>query len=355
MTKTVCLKIPKAYGEKAITLTKKLDIFNSDLMIQRIEDYLCIPLISKPIPANIKEFKKAFTTFEISVQEFPTKVKRPTKIIDVLEDKLPPHLLASLPHAIDFIGDIAIVELPSELASHKTLIGEAILETNKRLKTVLAKSGAVEGIFRIRKFEVIAGQSKTETIHKEHGCVYHVDVAKAYFSPRLSTEHNRVASQVNEGETIVDMFTGVGAFSILIAKRHENVKAYAIDVNPEAIRYLEKNIVANRVQEKVIPILGDIREVVKKQLVGVADRVIMNLPEKAIEYVDVACDALKFEGGIMHYYEFARAPNPLETAKVRLTEAVKKANRTIEKVLSAKTVRATAPFEWQVVVDAQIQ
>jgi len=355
MTKTVCLKIPKAYGEKAIILTKKLRIFNRAMMIQRTEDHLYIPLVSKPLLVHVKEFKKTLPTFEISIQEIPTKVKRPIKIIDTLEDKLPPHLLASLPHAIDFVGDIAIIELSPELESHKKLLGEAILETHKRVSTVLAKSSPVEGVFRVRKFEVIAGQSKTETVHKEHGCTYHVDVAKTYFSPRLSHEHNRVASQVNEGETIVDMFAGVGTFSILIAKKHENVRAYAIDVNPEAIKYLEKNIVANRVQGKVIPILGDVRKVVKKQLVGVADRVIMNLPEKAVEYINVACKALKPEGGIMHYYEFAKAPNPIETAKVRLTEAIKKTNRNIDRVLVAKTVRATAPFEWQIVVDAKIQ
>jgi tRNA (guanine37-N1)-methyltransferase len=355
MTKTACLKIPKGYGEKAIILTKKLGVFNRDLMVQRIEGYLYIPLVSKPLPVHVEEFRKALPTFEVSVHAFPAKVKRPIKIIDILEDKLPPHLLASLPHAIDFIGDIAIIELLPELESHKNLVGEAILNAHKRVSTVLAKSSAVEGVFRVRKFEVIAGQSKTETIHKEHGCTYHVDVAKAYFSPRLSQEHNRVALQVNEGETTIDMFAGVGAFSILIAKKHENIRAYAVDVNPEAISYLEKNIVANRVQGKIIPILGDVRKVVKKQLVGVADRVIMNLPEKAIEYIDVACEALKPEGGIMHYYEFAKAPNPIETAQVRLTEAVKKANRGIEKILLAKTVRATAPFEWQIVVDTQIQ
>jgi len=355
MTKTICLKISKAYGEKAIVLTKKLGIFNRDLVIQRTEDSLCIPLISKPLPVHVKEFKKALPKFEISAQESSTRTKHATKIIDVLEDKLPSRILSSLPHAIDFIGDIAIIELPPELETHRKLLGEAILETNKRVSTVLAKSSAVEGVFRVRKFEVIAGQSKTETIHKEHGCVYHVDVAKTYFSPRLSHEHNRIASQVNEGETVVDMFTGIGAFSVLIAKKHDKVKAYAVDLNPEAIKYLEKNIVANRIQGKVIPILGDIRKVVKAQLIGVADRVIMNLPESAIEYVDVACKTLKPEGGIMHYYEFAKSPNPLENAKVRLTEAAKKANRSISKVLFAKTVRATAPFEWQIVLDAQIQ
>jgi len=153
----------------------------------------------------------------------------------------------------------------------------------------------------------------------------------------------------------VDMFTGVGPFSILIAKRHDKVRIYAVDVNPDAITFLEKNVEVNRVGEKVKPILGDARKVIKEQLFGVADRVIMNLPERAIEYVDAACEAIKPRGGIIHLYHFTNAPDPLETAKVRLIEAVKKTNRSVKKVLLTRRVRETAPYEWQVVVDAEIQ
>jgi len=207
----------------------------------------------------------------------------------------------------------------------------------------------------LREFEVIAGVEKTETVHREHGCVYHVDLAKAYFSPRLSHEHDRVASLVREGEILVDMFSGVGPFSILMAKRRENVRVYAIDVNPDAVNFLRRNIAVNRVEKKVLPILGDARQVVRESFMGIADRVIMNLPERAIEYVDVACKVIKPEGGIMHYYEFTSAPNPLETAKVRLIEAMKRTNREVKEILLARIVRATAPFTWQVAVDAEIQ
>jgi tRNA (guanine37-N1)-methyltransferase len=207
----------------------------------------------------------------------------------------------------------------------------------------------------LRDFEVIAGVEKTATAHREYGCVYHVDVAKAYFSPRLSNEHDRVSSQVKEGEIVVDMFAGVGPFSILIAKKRENVKVYAIDVNPDAVEFLKRNIAVNRVENKVMPVLGDVRQVVRERLIGVADRVIMNLPEKAIEYIDVACKAIKSRGGIMHYYEFTDTPDPLETARVRLTEALSQTNRNVKKILLTRVVRATAPFTWQVVVDAEIQ
>ncbi len=355
MSEVPCLKVPKVLGEKAILLIRGLNLFNKYLRIHQIGDYIYIPLIADPTASHLTEFKRSLPKFEVTVHGFPEHVKRPLKLVDTLEDKLPPHLLASIPRAIDFVGDIAVIEIPQELKSRKKTIGNAILRTHKHVQTVLEKAGAVEGVYRLREFEFLAGIDKTETVHKEHGCVYHVDLAKAYFSPRLSHEHNRVASQVKEYETIVDMFTGVGPFSIQIAKKCENVQVFAIDANPDAIQLLKRNISMNNVEEKVTAIAGDIRRIVKKDLIEVADRVIMNLPEKAIEYVDVACEAIKSIGGIIHYYEFASAPNPLDTAKSRLIEAIEQTNRNFKDILSVRTVRATAPYVWQVVVDAEIQ
>jgi tRNA (guanine37-N1)-methyltransferase len=253
------------------------------------------------------------------------------------------------------VGEIAVVELPSELAEYKNLVGEAILEAHKNVRTVLAKSGVVEGVCRLREYEVIAGLPNTETVHREHGCKYFLDLEKVYFSPRLSHEHYRVASQVKGTETVIDMFAGVGPFSVLIAKLHNDVKVFAVDVNPDAVRYLEKNIITNGVFGKVVPILGDVRKVVRERLQGTADRVIMNLPEKAVEYVDVACEALKPEGGIVHYYEFAEGLNAVEVAKKHLSEAISKTGRSISGFSSARTVREVAPFKFQVVVDAIIR
>jgi tRNA (guanine37-N1)-methyltransferase len=350
-----CLKVPKTLGEQAIRLVRELNLFNRELTVQQIEDCLHIPLTSDPSPAALKKLEKKLHEYEISVHNFPEREKRHFTPLDLLADKLPPTLLASVPRAIDFVGDIAIVEIPSELSNYKKTVGEALLKAHKQTKTVLAKSGAVEGVYRLRDFEVIAGAEKTVTVYREYGCVYHVDVAKAYFSPRLSSEHNRVASKVKDGETIVDLFAGVGPFTIPIAKKHENVWVYAVDVNPDAIALLKRNVAVNRAEKQVVPVLGDARQVVREQLSGKADRVIMNLPETALEFVDVACEALKAEGGIMHYYGFVKDSNPLEATKVRLTEAVSRNNRKVKKTLLAKTVREVAPYTWQVVVDAEIQ
>jgi tRNA (guanine37-N1)-methyltransferase len=351
---SLCLKIPKVEGEKAIILANKLAIVDKELVIQRNQKFIYIPLAHQPSEDVIKTLQTQIPRCEILTYAFQEKVKQAKKLIEYLEGKLPPHLLASLPKAIDFVGDIAIIEVPPELEKHKGMVGEAIIETHKNVKTVLAKAGAVSGTYRLREFTVIAGEPKTATIHREYGCQYHVDLAKAYFSPRLSYEHNRVATQVREGETVIDMFAGVGPFSILIAKTHERVKVYAIDINSEAVGLLKRNIRLNKVYGKVYHMLGNAEEIIEKELVGAADRVIMNLPEKAIEFVGSACKALKMRGGIIHLYSFVKPSESLEDVEIRFAKTVEKFGRKLKKIHFSRLVRETAPYEWQAVIDAEI-
>ena len=247
-----------------------------------------------------------------------------------------------------------MIEIPPELKGHENLVGEAILKTHRNIRTVLAKAGAIGGTYRLREFTFIAGEQKTQTVHREFGCQYHVDVAKAYFSPRLSHEHQRVASLVQSGEVVVDLFAGVGPFSVLIAKENPTVKVYAVDINPDAVELLKVNTRVNRVENRVFPILGDARQITATRLKGSADRAIMNLPETAIEFVDAACQTIKPEGGIIHFYAFVRSPDSIEELKRRFSEAVECAGRKVEAFFYAKSVRETAPFESQIVLDAKI-
>lgn len=354
MKKSACIRTAKKEGEKTLALASKLGLINKDLEIQRDGKFIYIPLAKQPSTEELRTLREQGANCRVSTHSFPERKKQRTSLTQILEDKLQPRLLASLPRAIDFVGDIAIVEVPSELDTYKPAIGEAIMKTHQKVRTVLAKAGAVGGIYRLREFTVIAGESRTETVHKEYGCQYAVDVAKAFFSPRLSFEHRRVASLVEEGETVVDLFAGVGPFSIQIARKRQNVTVYAVDVNPDAVEYLKKNIRVNRVIGKVHPILGDARQVVKSRLSGVADRAIMNLPEEAIQFVDVACEAIKPSGGTVHFYSFVNKPDSLENLKTRFTKAVEKSGRSVEKASFSRLVRETAPYEWQAVLDVRI-
>jgi tRNA (guanine37-N1)-methyltransferase len=351
---SVCIKVSKSQGEKTITLATKFGLADKSLVIQREEDNLCIPLVREPKGIELATLKSQIPKFTLATAVFSEKQLPPETLTQALQDKLPPELLAKVPQAFDIIGDIVVIDIPPQLQNYQSTIGEAIMQTQKNVKTVLAKAGDISGVFRVRDYDFIAGEHKTQTIHREFGCQYHVDVAKAYFSPRLSHEHERVASLVQSGETVVDLFAGVGPFSVLIGKRNPLVRVYAVDLNPDAVELLKVNVNVNRVENRVFPILGDAREIAQTKLKGTADRVIMNLPETAIDFVDAACQTIKPEGGVVHFYAFIRSPDSIENLEQRFTELVKKNGRKVETFLYAKNIRETAPFESQVVLDAKI-
>ncbi|MGD0644598.1 MAG: class I SAM-dependent methyltransferase family protein [Candidatus Bathyarchaeia archaeon] len=351
---TISIKVPKNQGEKTIALANKLELVDKSLGIKQDEGKLCIPLVRQPQENELATLKSQISEMQLTTRIFIEKKPAAKTLLQVLQNKLPQNLLASLPQALDIIGDIAIIEVPPELKPYKNFVGEAILKTHRNIRTVLAKAGAICGTYRLREFTFIAGEHKTQTTHKEFGCQYHVDIAKAYFSPRLSHEHQRVAALVQTGETVVDLFAGVGPFSVLIAKKNPTVKVYAVDINPEAVELLKVNVRANRVENRVFPILGDAKELSANKLKGVADRLIMNLPETATEFIDAACQTIKPNGGIIHFYAFVRSPDSIENLKLRFCEAVKKAGRKVETFIYSKSIRETAPYEAQIVLDANV-
>ncbi|MFB5633141.1 MAG: class I SAM-dependent methyltransferase family protein, partial [Nitrosopumilus sp.] len=136
-----------------------------------------------------------------------------------LENILSPKESEELISAFDQIGEIIIVRIPESLLSKKKIIGEALLNDVKIVRSVFYQASAVEGDFRTRNLEIIAGEDNTETEYREFGCKFIVDVENAFFSPRLSTERDRIANLIQEGEVMTNMFAGVGMFSIIAAKK----------------------------------------------------------------------------------------------------------------------------------------
>jgi len=236
----------------------------------------------------------------------------------LLARRLPRQEIGFLFRSFDIVGDIAVIRVPEAFESRGQIVAEAIMQMHKNVKTVLLQTGAVSGDLRLRQLRWVLGERKSKTVHKEFGCLFEVDLECCYFSPRLSFERRRVASLVRPSEIVVNMFAGVGCFSIVMAKHGDVGKVFSIDVNPSAFEFMLKNVRLNSVQSKVFPILGDAKSIVKEQLSRVADRVLMPLPEKAYEYLDYALMALKPRGGWVHYYDFVHAgkgENPVE--KVR--------------------------------------
>jgi tRNA (guanine37-N1)-methyltransferase len=256
----------------------------------------------------------------------------------------------------DIVGNIAIIRLSSVSPENAQNAAKAIMNIHKNVKTVLVQAGPVAGGFRLRRLTHVAGEKKTSTVHKEYGCLFSVDVEKCYFSPRLSHERKRIAGMVKPNETVVNMFAGVGCFSIMIAKQVSATKVFSIDVNPAAIQFMQENIRLNRVYDKVMPLLGDSKAIINSHLQRVSDRVLMPLPEKALEYLPCALSALKASGGWIHYYGFehaAKNESPTDNVKLKVTDKLDALGVDFE-VPFVHVVRSTGPNWYQLAADIHV-
>ena len=253
--------------------------------------------------------------------------------------------------SFDQIGDIIIVRIPDSLLSKKKVIGETLLKQVKIAKSVFYQASAVEGDFRTRNLEILAGDNKTETEYKEFGCKFTVDVENAFFSPRLSTERERISNLVQNGETVVNMFAGVGMFSVMIAKK-KKCTVYSIDINPIAAKLCEKNIISNKLVGSIISINGDALQIIQEQLQNKSDRTLMLLPERSDEFLESAINATK-NGGIIHYYSHIHADKKSDAGKLS-EEHYLQISPVKSEILGSKIVRAVGPRYYQTVVDVKI-
>lgn len=274
----------------------------------------------------------------------------------VLKEKLSPEELALVYKSYDVIGDIAVIRVPEQLSPLSETIAEALMQQHKHVKAVWQQSSPVSGDFRLRKLEWVAGEKKAETVHKEHGCLFKVEIKECYFSPRLAFERMRIANLVKDNEVVVNMFAGVGCYSIIIAKHSKAAKVYSIDINPAAVRCMRENVLLNKVVDKVLPIEGDARTIIESTLKNTADRVIMPLPEKAYEYLDSALSAVKPQSGWIHYYNFEHAgkkENSIAKAKAKIVEKLQQQSINFELPFS-RIVRQTGPNWYQIDIDIQV-
>ncbi len=314
-------------------------------------DQMKIPDVEKKIRGKL-ESNNSNNQIEIQIVEKDLEEvkKKPKSLSEQLKGKLSEKEIEDLKTSFDIIGDIVILEIPEDLENQKKVIGNAALSFTGR-KAIFMKKSAVEGVTRTRKLEFIAGEDTSKTIHKEHGARLKLDVKKVYFSPRLATERKRIAKEVKDGEIILDMFAGIGPFPILIAREHE-VDIYASDINEEAIKYMKDNIKLNKLKGKIHPILGDIQKTAEEEFIPKSitfDRIIMNLPGTAKDFLDLAISLVN-NAGIIHYYEFS---DGYESAINRINKKAKKQNKKVE-ILNTRKVKSSSPKEWHIVVDAKI-
>ncbi len=329
------VRVPKQHAEKVRRFAERKGVKDKNRLIVQRGNFVEIPIIDGS--------EHLFEGYEIIEQEEPVFVKR-KDLKSVLAPKLPKELRELIPRSYKIIGDIILVKIPEELEDYKRLIGETLLELHPRCKAVWRDLGK-SGMLRKPKVELLAG-SGSETIHRENGCLFKLDITKVMFSPGNQAERMRMARIVQDGEVVVDMFAGIGYFSIPIAVHSNAAKIYSIEINPDAYHYLLENIKLNGVRN-ISPILGDSMVVTPE---GVADRVIMG-HIFCHEFLPVAIRALNGKG-IIHYHEStpeAVLDRPIKRVEKACSEAGKKC-----KILNFRKVKNYSPGVYHVVVDAYV-
>jgi tRNA wybutosine-synthesizing protein 2 len=251
--------------------------------------------------------------------------------------------LADAPGSWAVIGSVVLVDIGDSPRPEE--VGEAMLELHAGADTVLARNG-IDGTLREPDVSVLAGSGDTETIHREHGTRYALDLAAVMFSPGNKAERVRMGEVVGADERVFDMFAGVGYFTLPMARAGARVTA--TEINPAAFRYLLENAKLNDVHDRVDVYRADCRDVAD----GVeADRVVMGYYD-AYEYLDSALAALE-PGGIVHMHEATPEALVYDRPVERLETAASEAGREVT-VLDRRRVKGYSEGVAHVVVDARI-
>ncbi len=251
-----------------------------------------------------------------------------------------------LPRGYFLIGNILVLRLKPSLYKYRRKIGEACLKILPYVHTVILEK-KIQGKVRKPKIEVIAGCKNYQTILKEHGCQFLIDISKVMWSKGNKFERQRIVKLAKSNETVVDMFSGIGYFSIFLAEKVK--KVYSIDINPVAIDFLRKNAWLNNVENKIEILQGDCRKF-SSLLENTADRVVMGYLHDTEKFFPHALRIAKSKA-IIHFHR-AMKIGEIEKIEKKLISMAKKEKVKI-RFLKFVKVKSYAPKVWHMVFDIQ--
>ncbi|QCS41739.1 class I SAM-dependent methyltransferase family protein [Natrinema versiforme] len=324
-----CVRVALEHGEATRAALADADLIDDGYEIAVEDSRIYIPIAD---PDGVSD-----------VLEAPEIV--PRTVAERESQTTPADLLAFEP-TYERLGRAALID--EDDPDRARAIADAILESDLPVETVLNKASKVKGETRVRDWELLAGEN-TEVVHREYGCEFLLDLSDVYFSPRLATERHRVAEQVTADEHAFDMFAGVGPFVVPFAKR--GAECVGVDINPEAVDYLRENARRNGVEDRVTAINDDVRTVTT-EYENWADRIVMNLPHSADDFLESAV-TLAGDDCTIHYYDIQHEDDPFGPGERAIRAA---ADPDYEVTVETRhTVRSYAPHELNVCLDVRLE
>lgn len=324
----------KEDAKAALERIASLGLLDKSRKIIKKEDRVEIPVLEQ------------LGEFEMVVQESPSFYSKLPDLPAALHDRIPEECLPLLPRGWLILGDVIIVKIHPLLRDYESFIGQALLQYYPRCSTVLADEGIVGKLRQPVRRTIVGSTSRTR--HKENGVFFHLDAREVMFSAGNLRERTRM-SRLGKGEIVVDMFAGIGYFSIPMAVHSQPRKVLAIELNPNAYQFLCQNIQANHVQDIVQPILGDCAVETPQ---GIADRVLMGMVQITDRYLETGISALK-PGGTLHYHQTIHSRQFPEAAVQEVKDAAAALGRRVE-ILKCLRVKKYSPGVVHAVIDARI-
>mgnify|MGYP000486507428 CR=1 FL=1 len=325
-----CVRVSRERGEETRGLLADADLVDGEREIVVADGDIYIPVTD---PAAVPE---GLTVVEREMPDRETQT-------------MPADILGFEP-TYERIGDV--VALDEDDRERAERIADAVMDADLPARAVIDRASKVKGETRVRDWTVLADDGDrppTETVHREYGCEFLVDLAETYFSPRLATERHRVTEQVEAGERAFDMFAGVGPFVVPFAKR--GAECVGVDINADAIEYLRENARRNGVADHVTAINHDVRDVAT-EYADWADHIVMNLPHSADEFLESAV-TLAGDDCVLHYYDIQHEDDPFGPGERAIRAAAEPAyDVTVE---TRHTVRSYAPHELNVCLDVRLE
>lgn len=337
------IKIEKEKTQGFISKLKENNNLDNNYKIKRTDSFVIIPVNKITEELKIYETKEKLDTQKSS--------KKGYKEI-LLEKGMPSEIVAEINSAYDIVGDIIVIGIDKKYTTYYPEIGKALLELHPNVKTVLNKIGEHKGIYRTQDMELVFGKDTKETILKENNCRIKIDVEKVFCSTRLSEERKRIVDLVSSGETVGVFFAGAGPFALAIAKNKEIKEIVAIELNEIAVKYLQENIKINHAEDKIKPILGDVK-IEAEKYPNYFDRVVMPLPKSAELFLDSAIFSCK-SGGYIHLYKFVSKNDPYTETEKEIEDIAKK-NKVVLEIVGKRIIRSYSPSIVQIVVDIKIK
>jgi tRNA wybutosine-synthesizing protein 2 len=332
------LRVERRRADETLRRLLALGLLDRKRGISRGKVWIDFPLSGRP-PPELGE------VIEGEPERLPEQVPPFERARDAA--RIPPELKRFLPDKWERLGKVLVLKLPRRLQEHKREIARAYADALE-VGTVLQDLSGSRGVLREPTTELLLG-TKTETVHIENYVRYSFDAARIMFSSGNMAERIRMGKTVRPGETVVDMFAGIGYFTLQMAVHGSPKAVFACELNPVSYQYLVRNIRLNKAGRTVAPLEGDCRLVAPE---AVADRVVMGHFD-SLEFIPKALRVLKPGGGILHVHCLCRKDRIPEGAWEKVRRKMADGGREAG-LVHCERVKSFKPRIWHVVLDVRV-